>query len=66
MKQVVFRSTTMARINSPGDEKIDFIRGMELKSVMETDQHSGNSGNGSWRHNGFRLIASHKLQILWD
>jgi len=49
----------MARINSPGDEKIDFIRGMELKSVMEMDQHSGNSGNGSWKHNGFRLIASH-------
>ena len=62
MKQVVFRSTTMARIYSPGDEKIDFIRGMELKSVMEMDQHSKNSGNGSWKHNGFRLIASHNYR----
>ena len=26
------------------DEKIDFVRGMELKSVMETDQHSRNLG----------------------
>ena len=52
----------MTRIYSPGDEKIDFIRGMELKSVMETDQHYGNSGNGSWKHNGFRLIASHNYR----
>jgi len=56
----------MARIYSPGDEKIDFVKGMGLKSVMGTDQHSGNSGNGSWKHNGFGLIASHKLQIPWD
>ena len=49
----------MARIYSPRDEKIDFVRGMELKSVMEMDQHSRNSRNGSRKHNGFRLIASH-------
>ena len=58
-KQVVFRSTTMDRIYSPGDEKIDFVKGMGLKSVMEIDQHSRNLGNGSWKHNGFRIIASH-------
>ena len=52
----------MARIYSPGDEKIDFVRGMELKLVMETDQHSKNLGNGSWKHNGFRLIASHNYR----
>ena len=55
----------MACIYSLGDEKIDFVRGIELKSVMEMDQHFGNLGNGSWKHNGFRLIASHKLQIPW-
>ena len=49
----------MAHIYSPGDEKIDFVRGMELKSVMEMDQHSGNSENDSRKHNEFRLIASH-------
>ena len=40
-------STAMAHIYSPGGEKIGFIGVMELKSVMETDQHSRNSGNGS-------------------
>ena len=49
----------MACIYSLGDEKIDFIKGMELKLVMETDQHSRNLGNGSWKHNRFKLIASH-------
>ena len=49
----------MAHIYSPGDEKIDFVMGMELKSVMEINQHSGNLGNGSWKHNRFKLIASH-------
>ena len=49
----------MARIYSPGDKKIAFVRGMELKSVMEMDQHSRNLGNGSRKHNGFKLIASH-------
>ena len=52
----------MACIYSLGDEKIDFIRGMGLKSVMEMDQHSRNSGNGSWKHNGFRLIAFHNYK----
>ena len=52
----------MAHIYSLKDEKIDFVRGMELKSVMETDQHSRNSGNGPRKHNGFRLIASHNYR----
>ena len=34
----------MARIYSPGGEKIGFIGVMELKSDMETNQHSRNSG----------------------
>ena len=46
MKQVVFRSTTVAHIYSPGGEKIGFIGVMELKSVMEMDRHSRNSGKG--------------------
>ena len=52
----------MAHIYSLGDEKIDFVRGMELKSVMEMDQHSRNLGNGSQKHNGFKLIASHNYR----
>ena len=52
----------MARIYIPGDEKIDFIGVMELKSVMEMDQHSRNLRNGSRKHNGFRLIASHNYR----
>ena len=56
----------MARIYSLGDKKIDFVGVMELKSVVETDQHSENLGNGSWKHNGFRLIASHNYKIPWD
>ena len=52
----------MARIYSLGDEKIDFVRGMELKSVMEMVQYSGNSRNGSRKHNGLRLIASHNYR----
>ena len=47
MKQVVFRSTAMAPIYSLRGEKIGFVGVMELKLVMEIDQHSGNSGNGS-------------------
>ena len=34
----------MALIYSLGDEKIDFLRVIELKLVMEMDQHSRNSG----------------------
>ena len=62
MKQDVFQSTIMGRIYSLGDEKIDFVRGMELKSVIEMDQHSRNSGNDPRKHNGFRLIASHNYR----
>ena len=47
MKQVVFRSIAMAHIYSPGGEKIGFVGVIELKSVMETDQHSGNLGDRS-------------------
>ena len=57
-----FSIHTMAHIYSPRDEKIDFVRGLELKSVMEMDQHSRNLGNGSWKHNEFRLIASHNYR----
>ena len=39
---------------------------MELKSVMETDQHSRNSGNGSRKNNRFGLIAFHNCKIPWD
>ena len=53
----------MARIYSPGDEKIDFVMGMELKLVMKMDQHSRNSGDGSRRDNRFGLIASHNYKI---
>jgi len=56
----------MARIYSLGDKKIDFVRLMELKPVMKMNQHSRNSGNGSRKHNEFRLIASHNYKILWD
>ena len=66
MKQVVFRSTAMARIYSPGGEKIGFAGVMELKSDMETDRHSRNSGDGSRRDNGFGLIAPHNYKIPWD
>ena len=52
----------MARIYSPGGEKIGFVGVIELKSVMEMDQHSGNLGNGSWKNNEFRLIASHNYR----
>ena len=52
----------MARIYSLGDKKIDFVGVMELKSVMETDQHSENLGNGLRKHNRFRLIASHNYR----
>ena len=47
MKQVVFRSTAVARIYSLGGEKIGFVEVMELKLVMEMDRHSRNSGDGS-------------------
>ena len=47
-------------------EKIDFARVMELKSDMEIDRHSGNSGDGSWKNNRFRFIASHNYKISWD
>ena len=30
------------------------------------DRHSRNSGDGSWRNNGFGLIASHNYKISWD
>ena len=62
MKQVVFRSTTMDRICSLGHEKIDFVGVMELELVMEMDQHSRNLGNGFWKRDGFRLIASHNYR----
>jgi hypothetical protein len=65
-KQVVFRSTATARIYSLGGEKISFVRVMELKSVMETDRHSRNSGNESWKNNEFGLIAFHNYKISWD
>ena len=52
----------MAHIYSPGDEKIDFVGVMGLKSVMETDQHSGNSGNGSLKTTGSDLF----LPIITD
>ena len=47
MKQVVFLSTTMAHIYSPGSEKVGFVGVMELKSVMEMDRHSRNLGDES-------------------
>ena len=53
----------MARIYSPGGEKIGFIGVIELKSVMETDQHYRNLGDGSRRNNGFGLIASPNYKI---
>ena len=52
----------MARIYSLGDEKINFTRVMELKSVMETDQHSRNSENGSRKQNDSDLL----LPIITD
>ena len=52
----------MARIYSPGNEKIDFVGFIELNLVMETDEHSRNSGNGSWKHNGSGLIGSHNYK----
>ena len=66
MKQVVFRSTAVARIYSPEGEKIGFAGVMELKSDMEMDRHSRNSGDGSRRDNRFGLIASHNFKISWD
>ena len=66
MKQVVFRSPTVARIYSPGGEKIGFVEVMELKSDMETDRHSRNSRDGSRRDNRFRLIASPDYEMSWD
>ena len=48
----------MARIYSLGDEKINFIGVMELKSVMEMDQHSKNSRNGSWSTMDSDLLLS--------
>ena len=47
-------------------EKIDFTGVMELKSDMETDQHSENSGERSRRDNRFGFIASHNYKISWD
>ena len=52
-KQVVFRSIAMACIYSPGGEKIGFVEVVELKSVMEMDQHSRNSR------------TDHKKQRIW-
>ena len=56
----------MPRIYIPGGEKIGFTGVMELKSDMEMDQHSRNSGDGSRRDNRFRLITSHNYKISWD
>ena len=56
----------MARIYSPEGEKIGFIGVMELKSDMETDRHSGNSGDESRRDNIFEFIASYNYKISWD
>ena len=56
----------MARIYSPGGEKIGFVGVMELKSDMETDRHSRNSGDGSQRDNRFGLIASDNYKVSWD
>ena len=64
MKQVVFWSTAMTHIYSPGGEKIGFVGVMKLKSVMETDRHSGNSRDRSRRNNGFRLIASYNYKNI--
>ena len=47
-------------------EKIDFAGVMELKSNMEIDRHSRNSGDGSRRNNRFGFIASHNYKISWD
>ena len=66
MKQVVFQSTTMARIYSPGSEEIGFVGVMELESDMETDRHSRNPGDITRRDNRFGLIASHNYKISWD
>ena len=39
---------------------------MELKSDMEIDRHSRNSGDRSQRDNIFEVIASHNYKISWD
>jgi hypothetical protein len=52
----------MAHIYSPKDAKIGFSEVMEFKSVMETYQHSEDSGSSSreiWKHNRFKFIAFH-------
>ena len=66
MKQVIFRSTAVARIYSLGGETIGFVRVMELKSDMEMDRHTRNSGDGSRRDNKIGFIASHNYKISWD
>ena len=56
----------MAHIYSPGSEEIGFVGVMELESDMETDRHSRNPGDRTWRDNRFGLIASHNYKISWD
>ena len=65
MKHIILQSTAMARIYSPGGEKIGFAGVMELKSDMEMGRHSKNSGDGSRRDNRFELIASYNYKISW-
>jgi hypothetical protein len=64
-KQIVFPSATMARIYSPEDAKIGFGKVMESESVMETDQHSEDSGSGSHevrKRNRFKFVACHNYK----
>jgi hypothetical protein len=60
--RLVWLSTTMARIYSPKDAKMDFGRTIDSESVMETYWHSENSGDSlrkNWKRNGYRFIAFH-------
>jgi hypothetical protein len=60
--RLVWSFTTMARIYSLEDAKMDFGRTMGSESVMETYRHSKNLGNSSRKNrkrDGFRFIALH-------
>ena len=55
----------MARIYSPGGEKIGFAGVKELKLDMETDRQSKIQGTDH-EENRFGLITSHNYKISWD
>jgi hypothetical protein len=65
--RLVWPSTTMACIYNPEDAKIGFGKAIDSESVMETDQHSEDSGNSSckiWNAIDSNLLLHITIDIM--